>query len=320
MDINDLAVQFRLSARHFRSCPLYEHILRVVANSDDVLGIVSQTPKGPQPTNLLLASVHYLLLREPGEELAQWCESIVDDPLPVETVDEAFVTFCLEKSDQLVALLKTRLVQTNEVARTIPLRAALAYILKEFEIRQPCDYVEIGASAGLLMAFEAYRYEVGDQVLGSETSPLTLSTTWEGDPLPLEPLPVFQSIKGIDLHPVDLNDPDERLWLHALVWPNAHHRRAQLDAAFSAAENHDVSVEAKDVVDWVETQLEAKPTDTPLLVFHAAVRAHMPRQSWEVFEEKLVSLSSLRPVFLISMESDLAALNGHVTWIAPLSP
>lgn len=37
-------------------------------------------------------------------------------------------------------------------------------------------------------------------------------------------------------------------------------------------------------------------------------------------EEKLVSLSSLRPVFLISMESDLAALNGHVTWIAPLSP
>lgn len=342
MDTSELSKRIRASARHFSSCPLYEHCLNIVADNDEMVGIIAHTPKGPQPTNLFLAAVHYLLIQHPNNELAQWYESIVENPRPVETVDNAFISFCLENSDSIVAILQSRLVQTNEVARCIPLRAALAKLAED--IRVPCDFMEIGASAGLLMAFEHYHYDADGPLTDDRISSPRLTTDWEGRRLSLDPLPEFRSICGIDLNPIDIGDSDERLWLQALIWPNARYRRAQLDSACSLVEEHKIRVAPMDVNDWIEHQLKEGPQLTPLVVFHAAVRAHMPRDCWNSCLEGLVRLSGLRPVYRISMESDtedrsglrarspflleiqhipeppraIAALDGHVTWIAPL--
>src|SRR4051794_17942908 len=42
--------------------PLYDRICRIVAESDDVLDLVSQAPRRAHNPVLLLAAVHYLLL------------------------------------------------------------------------------------------------------------------------------------------------------------------------------------------------------------------------------------------------------------------
>lgn len=50
----------------------------------------------------------------------------------------------------------------------------------------------------------------------------------------MEPLQIVWRA-GIDLNPLDIDEPDDRRWLHALVWPDHRDRAALLDAALRAA-------------------------------------------------------------------------------------
>src|SRR5207249_7810975 len=71
-------------------------------------------------------------------------------------VEPVFQAFCAEQRDALVGLVTTRLVQTNVVKRAAALRLGLALVAEAYD--GPVTLLEVGCSAGLLLAFDRYRY------------------------------------------------------------------------------------------------------------------------------------------------------------------
>ena len=94
-----------------------------------------------------------------------------------------------EHQDAVLAVVRTRRTQTNEVTRCATLLPALALL------PQPLALIEVGASAGLCLLYDSWRYHYTgscvDRWVGPTKSPLTLSCITTGDvPVP-EEVPVI---------------------------------------------------------------------------------------------------------------------------------
>src|ERR1043165_2826429 len=83
--------------------PLYDRIARGVARDEEVLSLVLEAPPEGHFPLLLLAAVHYLLLRGLDHPLAAVYEGRSDaDPVPL------FRDVCLAHRDEIVDLLARR--------------------------------------------------------------------------------------------------------------------------------------------------------------------------------------------------------------------
>jgi hypothetical protein len=91
--------------------------------------------------------------------------------------------------------------QTNDVARSSALLGA-ALLISE-RTGPALSWHEIGASAGLNLAFDRYHYELGGPSYGDATVPVVIRSRWEGKVPSLEtPFEVIER-SGADLHPID---------------------------------------------------------------------------------------------------------------------
>jgi Uncharacterized protein conserved in bacteria (DUF2332) len=73
--------------------------------------------------------------------------------------------------------------------------------------RGPLALVEVGASAGLCLLPDRYAYDYGGTIVGDPASPVRLACQPHGPvPIPAAPPEVVWR-RGIDLAPVDLDDP-----------------------------------------------------------------------------------------------------------------
>src|SRR5947209_354798 len=78
----------------------------------------------------------------------------------------------------------------------------------------PIALLELGASAGLNLLYDRYRYRYGDHTVGDAASPVTLDCELRGMAPPRAILPIAWR-GGVDLHPVDVTDDDAVEWLQA---------------------------------------------------------------------------------------------------------
>nr|MBA2363645.1 DUF2332 family protein [Chloroflexia bacterium] len=127
-DLATLARRFAF-AGEFDSSPLYRALGTVVASDEFLLRLASRARVGQYPTFLFFAAVHYLLLSGVEHDLAHYYPSMVGaDALPPEGAGTALVSFCATFEPELIALLETRLVQTNNVKRSMALRLGLVAV------------------------------------------------------------------------------------------------------------------------------------------------------------------------------------------------
>ena len=157
----------------------------------------------------------------------------------------AFRQFCLGHADLIVEIIGTRSVNTNEVGRCAVLRLGYAEIAQMFP-GVAFTLVEIGASAGLNLFWDNYRYEYDrgsahDTVTaGDPASPVRIFCTIRETAPPLHPDEPFsrQVVRrvGLDLDPIDLVNPSDVACLRALVWPEQRGRSARLDQAIAIAQ------------------------------------------------------------------------------------
>src|SRR4029077_14773448 len=143
-----------------------------------------------------------------------------DDPVP------ALRRFLEDKRDELRRLYETRNTQTNEVGRC-------AFLLPMFGLvaaraRGPLAMIEAGASAGLNLLFDRYRYDYGKAGSIGEST-VVLRPEIKGDVAPPVPgeMPRVASRIGVDIKPVDVRDDDAIAWLRACIWPE-HAARVDL--------------------------------------------------------------------------------------------
>jgi hypothetical protein len=146
-EIGRLAKHFAAGDSIFVSSPLYRSLCRTVAGDRSVLELLADRQPGQQPSFLLFGAVHYLLLGGAAHPLGAYYPSLhgsaAADP---SSAGPALLDFCREYRDELAALIRTRLVQTNVVKRSAGLRIALWAVGQR--CAQPVHLIEVGASAG----------------------------------------------------------------------------------------------------------------------------------------------------------------------------
>ena len=328
----------------FDTSPLYRVLSRAVAADEDLLDLAAEVRPGQQPANMLMAATHLLVLKDPELPFARFFPSVRgDDAEAPEAAGAEFAAFCADHRDELTRILRERLVQTNAPGRGVAVRLAMHEIGRR--VAGPVTFLEIGPSAGIQLRFDRWAVRDRRAGFGPADAPLTLRPEWRcGHPPPdLDDLPPVRDRLGVDLHPVDATDPEQRLWLQALVWPEHRDRFAELATALDAVAADPPTILQGDAIELLpRLDAERLPDDVPLVVFHAMVRIHVPADRRAAFDAAIAALGGRRRVLHVSLEiaprdsphdrtapllalrdsqgedRDLARVEGHGRWIQPL--
>jgi hypothetical protein len=155
--------------------------------------------------------------------------------------------------------------QTNEVGRSAVLMSGLLVVAARFGL--PIRLYELGASAGLNLLLDRYRYNLGGLKAGPRESRVALEPEWEGPPPPGAAVRILGRA-GIDLNPARL--PRDAARLLAYLWPDQPWRLARLEAALAIAARHRPRVDRGDAADWIEANLAIAPEpDVARVVMHS---------------------------------------------------
>jgi hypothetical protein len=226
----------------------------------------------------LAGALHYLaLLGEPA--LARHYPSTGGDGDAHSAWIAARATL-ISSSSRLTSLL-AQIPQTNEPARSMPLLAAFAWLSARFEM--PLRLREVGASTGLNLRFDRYRYDGGNWQWGDARSPLVLrNRIVAGRPENIDAPIIVDDRFGCDLNPLDATKEKDRLRLTSFVWPDQTERLARLQNALAVARDFPVEIEAEPFATWLPRR--GLPRSGALtVVFHTIVEEHLsPREKLEL--------------------------------------
>jgi hypothetical protein len=197
---------------------------------------------------------------------------------------DAFRELVAEQAERLRLLIALP-CQTNEVGRCAPL--AFGFLELAATYRLPLGLLEVGASAGLNLRFDHFRYGGGGASWGPAQSPVDLSGLWlEAPPhLPTE-LTVVER-RGCDARPVDVTTAEGRLQLESSLWADQVVRLKRLRAAFEVAAREPATVERASVDAWLPRVLDAPQRGVTSVVFHAIVYEYFSDAVRHGFHEAL---------------------------------
>lgn len=274
------------------SSPLYQRLNELLAADPDLLAVLNRIENTPRQ-NVLLAGVRFLMARDGDRSLA----SFFADPgtAALDAVAAPFRRFVLENAERLVELGSTRYTQTNECRRCSALLPTVwATPFDRFHL------IDLGTSAGLNLHLDRFRYRWGRVEWGPTSTVLVETEMRDGSVVP-RPIEVL-SRTGLDLHPVDPDDPDDRLWLESLVWPEQTDRLHRLQAALDLAGRHPVDLVAGDVLDTLGPALDRLPGGDPVIVINSFILNQLSPEDRSAVDEIVVEASRRRPVRRVSME------------------
>jgi hypothetical protein len=256
-DVAEMYRRFAAEEAAGRS-PLFEELATGVAEDPELVALLADLPPGKAQPNLLFAATRW----------------VVGTPRDYASFREAVY----EHRDEIVATMLVRRTQTNEPARSAafyPLLAALP---------QPVALIEVGASAGLCLYPDRYRFDYGGTIAGDPDSDLTIACDVTGPMPKLGPVTVAWRA-GIDLNPLDVCDSDDVRWLETLVWPEHHERRERLRAAVAVARHDPPWIVEGDLVERLPEVAANAPAGATLVIFHTAVLNYVPRPRRAAFAE-----------------------------------
>lgn len=248
----------------------------------------------------LLAAVHRVVLDGRAPELARFYPSAGGheggDPVP------AFHAALREHRAEIEAGMHLG-VQTNEVGRAAALVGGFHAAARR--AGWPLRTLEVGASAGLLMRWDRYRYETGALRWGPDEG-LTFTDPWTSAPPSLSASLEVAERAGCDIHPIDVTSDEGVLALRGFLWPDQVARRARLDAAIDIARRFFAPIEQADAGEWVERQLAEPRPGLATVVYHSIVLQYLPRESFRRMRSAIESAGARAttdaPVFWLRME------------------
>lgn len=249
--------------------PLYAEWARGVASDDDVIARIETLPTVKQQANLVFASARFA-----GVPLAPWAD---------------IRGVLIESWDDIAACALARSTQTNEARRLATLLPAFGLVPGPFAL------IEVGASAGLCLYPDRWRYDFGDgRVVGDEHAPLLSTRADAATPIPAA-VPQVAWRAGLDLNPLDVTRGDDLTWLETLIWPVGDgqpdaERLDRLHAAADIARSDPSRLERGDLVTATEGLVaEAAQHAEHVVVFHSAVLAYLSDSDRATFAELMAA-------------------------------
>ena len=285
-----------------------------IAEDDELLALAAKIDPGQPAPNVFYAAVQDLLLedsdRSPeAKALSAYYPAVSGGVIPSESPMSVFRAFCHVHAGQLEHNLRTGRTQTCVVHRCAVVLPGLASLPRVEKAGGRVGLLEIGPSAGLNLRLDRYRYEYAGEEGRSvswgdpEAKPL-LNCELRGEALP-PVLPKLEVVarRGVDLNPIDLEDPRALRWLRALIWPEHVARSRLMDEALAHEAEAPIEIEAGDATRDMETQIAKLPADAPRVLFATHVVYQIPREGLLAMLDGIARASQSAPVDLLIMES-----------------
>ncbi len=192
--------------------------------------------------------------------------------------------------------------QTNEVRRAAAMMISAVMLRRRFDL--PLVVSDLGASAGLNLAFDRFCLRANGRSYGDATSDVVLAPAWSG-PMPVS-LPIeIVDRAGVDLRPMDPKTPDGTLRLLAYLWPDQADRIARTRAAIALC---DAVPETGDAAEWLARRLDVRRPGAVHMVYHTIAWQYFPpdRQTLAAaaLAEAGARATSDAPLARMSMEAD----------------
>lgn len=180
-------------------------------------------------------------------------------------------------------------VQTNDPARSMPILGAFLEIAAHYDM--PIRMFEVGASAGLNLQFDRYRYEEADWSWGDIGSPLVLSNcTRRGRPKYLHANLKVVERRGCDLSPINLSSPTGRLRLLSFVWADQKDRMTRARCAINVAANLPVRIDAEDFSTWLPREVEPR-RESVTVILHTVFEEHLSASARSTLRHEISAIA-----------------------------
>ena len=284
-----------------RSWRLTAALFEAIAADDELLEHLAVLPPDRLPALLASAAVAFLVRRDRPVPLAGYFpEPGGSQPRFDDGFFPAFRAFCATRLEDIIEVCRSRRYQMNEVARCTQIVLGIAAV--SGGSAGPVALVDLGTGAGLGLQLDRYRYRVGTGTYGPAAAGLSLACAVHG---PVSPpparLPRIVTRVGVDLDPVDLDDPAARAWLQACAPPEAS-ALSRLAAAMNIARRHREPVIAGDVIDVLPGVLATIPRQRPVIVADAYMAVFLPEDRRARLASILAQAGRDRPVTWLSLD------------------
>ena len=290
---------YESSAMRFSS-PLFAELARHCAADPDILELSAVARRGQPIAMFVMLATQYLLFRSPQEKLARYFPSMTSTPKPAAEAFPLFREFCLERRSELMHLLATRTVNSNLVERASTIVPAIQHV--KTLAGEPLTLVEICCSAGLNLLFDEYHYDYGTAgQVGNEDAAVRLSSKVLGEHRPpIQAVPLVAEKIGVDLVTVDCSDPDARVWMEAMLFPEWRDEREHLKKALllrAARKSRMLTGSAPEVLPALLLELQG-----PVVVLHSYCMGQWPDEAQSRLDEVLRAASHHRDIHRVGIE------------------
>ncbi|MDO9334888.1 MAG: DUF2332 domain-containing protein [Hyphomicrobiales bacterium] len=253
----------------------------------------------------LLGALHHLVLTGKAPALAALYPEASASTDWLATIATAR-RMLIEKRAAIAAFM-TSPPQTNEVGRSLCLAPGFLKVAAHTGL--PLSILEIGASAGLNLRWDRYRYDFAGRDWGDPDSPVRLAADWKGTPLRDMPAVAVVARAACDQNPIDVTDDDAALRLQAYVWADQPARMDRLRGAIAVARATPANLFQADAADWVAANLSPSEGVATVL-FHSVMWQYMPQRTQNAVSEAIARAAELAteacPLAHLSMEPDLS--------------
>ncbi len=175
-------------------------------------------------------------------------------------------------------------VQTNEVGRCGALLPGFLAVAESTGL--PLRLLEVGASAGLNLRWDRYRYETAGFRWGDAEARVRIEFELSERFPPACPVAVIER-EGCDRSPIDPLSEEGRLTLQSFVWPDQVGRMRRLRSALALAEEVPARVEEAPALAWIEERLAEPCEGAATVVFHSIVMQYLLEEEHRKFERYL---------------------------------
>jgi hypothetical protein len=236
-----------------------------------LLGAWPGKPQADAVSLRLAGALHAAVLQVRDQELARTYPAS-DSDWSMDRVWPAARSF-LERNESWVRNFLKSPPQTNETGRATGLAAAFLWLADRAP--QPFHMLELGASAGLNLNWDRFRFVYPPWRRTAGDGPLIPTDVTGGAPGWRDI--AIASRAACDQNPIALSEADEVMRLRAYVWADQPERRERLDRAIELARSLSVAVEKADAAEWIAARLGSGLPQGLTVVYHSVFLQYPPR-------------------------------------------
>lgn len=240
----------------------------------------------------LLAGVHRRVLEGREPELAAHYPTMGGVPRFPDAA-RAFAASVVRAGDALRPALG-HVPQTNEVNRCAGLLGGFLTLAQE--TRRPLRLLELGASAGLNLRWDHFRYELGPHRWGDPTATAVVRTAWRGPwnadwtgtRTAVGPVEVEARL-GCDAAPIDPLDEEQIGRLGSFIWADQPERLERQRRAVDVARRVPARLEHAHAPDWLDRRLREPADGVARVVFHSSVWVYLDSSARDRIRDALAA-------------------------------